>query len=83
MAKIAKKKNVEIGINLDELIESKEQARVIARAKQNIEICKKEKIQMQFVQIKNSREIHEVKSLGSALGMPTWMSAKLKLVTCS
>ncbi len=80
MAKIAKKNSIQIGINLDELIESKEQARVIARVKQNIEICKKEKLKMQFIQIKNLREIHEIKSLGSAIGMPTWMSSVLNII---
>ncbi len=78
MAKIAKKNKVEIGINLDELIESKEKNRIIARLIQNIQICKKEKLSMQFVTFKNNRDIHELKSLLSSLGAPNWMTVNLK-----
>jgi RNase P/RNase MRP subunit p30 len=78
LAKIAKKKKVKIGINLDEIIESKEQNRVIARLKQNISICKKEKLEMQFVQKKYKRETHELKSLLASLKAPTWMVSKLQ-----
>ncbi len=80
MAKIAKKKGVEIGINLDELILSKEKNRIIARVIQNIRICKKEKVGMQFVQFKNKRDLHELKAFLESLGAPNWMSAKLKKI---
>lgn len=78
MAKIAKKNKVEVGINLDELILSKEKNRILARLMQNIQICKKEKLGMQFIQMENKRSLHELKSVLESLGAPTWMSAKLR-----
>jgi RNase P/RNase MRP subunit p30 len=74
-AKLAKKKDVRIGINLDEIIKTseKEKARILARIKQNIEICNKEKVNMEFLYKNNKRNIYDIKSLGLILGMPTWM----------
>ena len=80
LAKIAKKNNVMIGINPDEIINSniKEKAKVLARVRQNIRLCNKNKIKMQFVfSDKNNRNIHDLKSLGLILGMPTWMTKSL------
>ena len=72
MAKIAKKNNIQIGINLDEIIESKtkEKSKILARINQNIKLCNKHKIQMQFIG-KQKRNIHDIKSLGLVLGMNT------------
>jgi len=78
MAKIAQKNKIQIGINLDELIESKNQPRILARIIQNIELCNKYKIQMQFIQGKHKRNIYDLKSLGLVLGMPTWMTKGLE-----
>ncbi len=81
LARIAKKNSVKIGINLDEIIESqgKEKSRILARVKQNIIICNKNKIQMTFIAQKdqNRRNLHDLKSLGSVLGMPTWMTKNI------
>ena len=79
-AKIAKKNNVMIGINQDEIINSnlKEKAKVLARVRQNIRLCNKNKLKMQFVfSDKNKRDIHDLKALGLVLGMPTWMTKSL------
>jgi ribonuclease P/MRP protein subunit RPP1 len=75
LAKIAKKKNIEIGINLDEIINSntKEKAEILARIKQNIKLCNKNKLKMRFILIKEKRNLYDLKSLGLILGMPTWM----------
>lgn len=72
MAKIAKKNNIQIGINLDEIINSnqKEKAKILARIQQNIKLCNKHKLQMQFLG-KNKRNLHDLKSLGLVLGMNT------------
>jgi len=78
LAKIAKRNNVKIGIDLDEIIDSKEKERILARLKQNVSICKKEKLEMQFIQKKHQRKILELKSLLATLNAPTWMIAKLK-----
>jgi len=79
MAKIAKKKNVTIGINLDEIIESplEKRKKILARVKQNIKLCNKNKLKMKFIAIKpkNNRDIYDLKSLGLVLGMPTWMTS--------
>lgn len=75
MAKLVKKKNVMIGINLDEIIKSseKEKARILARVIQNIRICNKNKLKMKFIYKNQKRNIYDLKSLGLVLGMPTWM----------
>jgi len=75
MAKLAKMKGVIIGINLDEVIKSgeKEKAAIIARIKQNIKICNKNKLKMKFIYKNQKRNFHDLMALGLVLGMPTWM----------
>jgi ribonuclease P/MRP protein subunit RPP1 len=81
LAKIAKKNNVIIGINFDEIINSdkKQKAEILARVKQNVMICNKNKLQMKFIaqEEKNKRSVYDLKSLGLILGMPTWMTKNL------
>jgi len=81
LAKIAKKKNVAIGINFDEIIESgkKRKADIFGRVIQNIKLCNKNKLKMKFVSLKNKnkRNIYDIKSLGLVLEMPTWMTKNL------
>lgn len=82
MAKECKKKNIILGINLDEIIEErnlKTKAEILARIKQNIFLCNKNKVKMKFINQKsaNSRNIYDLKSLGLVLGMPTWMKKEL------
>lgn len=82
LAKTAKKAGISIGINLDEIInsKSKEKSEILARVIQNIKLCNKNKLEMQFIvqNSKNSRNLHDLKALGSVLGMPTSMTSKLK-----
>ncbi len=75
MAKLARKKEVVIGINLDELIKAseKEKAAIIARIKQNIKICNKNKLKMKFVYKNQKRNSYDLAALGLVLGMPTDM----------
>ncbi len=79
MVKLAKKKNIVIGINLDELIKSseKEKAAIIARIRQNIKICSKNKLKMKFIYKNQKRSLHDLKALGSVLGMPTGITKNL------
>ena len=79
MAKLAKKKGVVIGINLDELIKSseKEKAAIIARIRQNIRICNKNKLKMKFIYKNQKRNLHDLMALGLVLGMPTSMIKEL------
>jgi len=80
LAKIAKKKKVAIGINLDEIISShgKQKSNVLARVQQNIKICNKNKLKMKFVSLsKINRNIYDLKALGLILGMPTFMAKTL------
>ena len=79
MAKFAKKKDILIGINLDEIIKSseKEKAKILARIMQNIRICNKNKLKMKFLYKNQKRNIYDLKSLGLVLGMPTWMTSDL------
>lgn len=82
LSKIAKKKNVAIGILLDEVIEhtGKEKAEILARISQNIRLCIKSKLQMKYVIIneKNKRNLYDLKALGLVLGIPTWMMKSLE-----
>ena len=77
LAKIAKKNNVVIGINFDEIIESKNEKRekILARVKQNIRLCNKNKLKMKFIiqEKENERNIYDLRGFGLVLGMPTWM----------
>jgi RNase P/RNase MRP subunit p30 len=74
LAKIAKKGEVAIGINLDEIVESKgkEKAEVLSRINQNVRLCNKNKLKMQFIG-KSKRNNYDLKALGLILGMPTSM----------
>ncbi len=77
IAKIAKKNNTIIGINLDEIINSKgkTKAEILARIKQNIKLCNKHKLKMKFISPeKNKRDVYDLRALGLVLGMPTWMT---------
>lgn len=75
MAKLANKNNIAIGINFDEIANSKpkEKAEILARVRQNIMLCNKNKVEMRFVS-KERKDKHDLKALGIVLGMPTWMA---------
>ncbi len=79
MAKIAKKNNITIGICLDEIVNSsgKEKSDILARIKQNIELCSKNKLNMRFCG-KTEKDIYDLRALGLTLGMPTWMIKSLE-----
>jgi len=77
MAKITKKNKISIGINLDELLSSKNKEEIISRLIQNIKLCNKYKIQMKFISKNKTSSLKEFKSLGLILGMPTWMTRDL------
>jgi len=78
LAKIAKKKNIEIGIDLDEVINSdkykKEQ--ILSRIQQNIKLCNKNKLRMKFY-TKNNKNLYDLKALGLVLGMNTSITKTL------
>jgi len=78
LARLAKKKNVVIGINFNEVINSKaeEKSKILARVRQNIKLCNKNKLKMKFI-LKEKRDSYDLKSLGLILGMPTWMTRDL------
>lgn len=78
LARLAKKKNISLGINLDEIInsKSKEKSEILARVRQNIKLCNKNKLKMKFISSKK-RDRYNLKSLGLLLGMPTWMTRDL------
>lgn len=78
LAKLAKKKNISLGINLDEIInsESKGKSEILARVRQNIKLCNKNKLKMKFIS-DEKRDGYNLKSLGLVLGMPTWMTKNL------
>ncbi len=79
LAKIAKKNNVLIGINFDEITNAKDKkkAEILARIKQNIKLCNKNKLGMKFISIKQKRNVYDLKAFGLVLGMPTNMIKRL------
>lgn len=79
LAKLAKKKNVAIGIDLNEILNAnkREKTRFLARIRQNIEICKKEKLKTIFISNQHQKDIYDLKALGLVLGMPTEMTKNL------
>jgi RNase P/RNase MRP subunit p30 len=79
LAKIAKKNNIMIGINLDELIkaEEKKKSDIIARIRQNVKICNKNRLKMKFISKSNKRNLLDLQALGLTLGMPTNMVKEL------
>lgn len=81
LAKLAKKNSVVLGINFDEIVNSrgKAKAEIFGRLRQNIKLCSKNKLKMKFFSLsgKNSRNVYDLKSLGLTLGMPTWMTRDL------
>ena len=83
LAKLAKKKNVIIGINLDEILETKGEKKkdILARIKQNTKLWNKHKLKMDFIALKekNKRDVYDLKALGLVLGMPTYMT---RLLNC-
>ena len=81
LAKLAKKNKTTVGINLDEIINStgKNKSEILARIKQNIKFCNKNKLDMKFIAVKkeNKRNLYDLKSLGLVLGMPTGITKNL------
>ena len=77
LAKLAKKKSVILGINLDEILKTKEEekAKILARVRQNVKLCNKNKLKMVFIseELNEAKDRYNLKALGLVLGMPTWM----------
>lgn len=83
LAKIAKKANISIGINLDEIIESdkRQKAEILGRIMQNIKLCKKSDIRMKFISIKKyKKDVYDLKSLAIVLKMPTNLVKDIELL---
>lgn len=70
LAKTANKNKVKLGIDLNEIINSrgKDKAKILARIKQNIDLCKKNKVDIKFL---GKKDKYDIKSLALVLGMPT------------
>ena len=80
LAKTAKKKNVTLGINIEEIFkaEKEDKAEMLARVRQNVRLCNKNKLKMRFIsKTDQEKDKHDLKCLGLVLGMPTWMTKNL------
>ncbi len=75
MAKLAKKKEIIIGIDYDEIMNSqgREKAEILSRVKQNVKLCNKNKLEMKFIANSNKKDKYGLKALGLVLGMSTAM----------
>jgi RNase P/RNase MRP subunit p30 len=76
MAKIAKNKNIFICFDFEELINSQEKSRILARLKQNIFLCNKYDVVLKFVGIEKI-DIKGLKSLMLVLGLKTSLVKEL------
>jgi hypothetical protein len=47
------------------------QAEILARIRQNVRICNKNKLKMKFIYKNQKRNLLDLKSFGLVLGMPT------------
>lgn len=76
ITKLAKKKEIIIGINFDEIINTKDKAKakILARIRQNIGLCNKYKVKMLFISKNHKKDNYDLRALGLVLGMPTWMT---------
>lgn len=81
LAKLAKKSGVSVGLDFDEIkrVDAREKARILARARQNIKLCNKNKLKMAFIS-SEKQDKHDLKSLGLALGMPSLMVSCLEII---
>ena len=81
MAKLSKKNNVKLGVNLDEIIDSigKQKSEILARIRQNIKLCNKNKVEIKFFSLnkKNKKDPYDLKSLGLVLGLKTELVVKI------
>jgi len=78
LATLAHNNNITLGILIDEVISSKpiEKDRVLGRVRQNVELCKKKRVQMKWIVEKPEyeRTKSELLALGLVLGMNTKMA---------
>ena len=69
MAKVVKKKGIFVAFDFNELVNSKEKSRVIARLKQNIFLCNKYGVGLKVINY--GRDVYDLKSLFLVLGLKT------------
>ena len=81
MAKIANKKNISLGIFLDELVLSEKRERILARVIQNVFLCKKYSINIVFIEKKIKRDLNLLKSFMLVLGLPTKLIKNLEIIS--
>jgi RNase P/RNase MRP subunit p30 len=81
MAKIANKKNISLGIFLDELVLSEKRERILARVIQNVFLCKKYSINIVFIEGKIKRDLNLLKSFMLVLGLPTKLIKNLEIIS--
>jgi RNase P/RNase MRP subunit p30 len=68
LAKICKKKNVGIGIDFSEILNSREKEMIISRIKQNVSLCKKNGVRIKFFNYRD-RDKKGLKAFGLVLGI--------------
>lgn len=74
IAKIFKKNKIILGIDFEEVLNSEHKERIFARIRQNVDLCKRLKVQIKFIYNENKFNLIDLKAFGNTLGMPTWMT---------
>ncbi len=83
LAKLVKKNSVCLGVNFDEILRanSENKAKILARLRQNIKLCIKNKLKIVFISSEKKDE-RDLRALGLVLGMPTNMVSNLEMIQC-
>lgn len=69
LCKLAKKNNIAIGFDFNDVLNSKERAKVMGRMMQNVRLCRKYKVKMLIFDFTGERSKQELRSFGLVLGM--------------
>lgn len=76
LCRLAKKNDIAIGFNLNDVLNAKEKYNILGRMMQNVRLCRKYKVKMVIIDFKEERSKEELRSFGISLGMTPGESKK-------
>ncbi len=76
LCKLAKKNNIAIGFDFNDILVSMEKGKILGRMMQNVKLCRKYKVKMLIFDFKEERSKEELRSFGISLGMTPGESKK-------
>lgn len=69
LCKLAKKNNIAIGFDFNDVLNVREKYKILGRMMQNVKLCRKYKVKMLIFDFKEERSKKELRSFGISLGM--------------